>query len=219
MEVPSSILGNGSMNIFLWIFIWYAAFAGYYLFFKKRNILYKNNPKLIVGWYGLMGLIGIFVFHTQLKGVIVGGTILSEMIGVFIVLVSLILWYKSLVKRDYVEHEHSKNVFFSKTTEIIFQQIMVWSLFGILQGVLLVINPIILFGIVFFMVHIPFLAVIAWKKAAFFVLASIFGGIIFALCLAHVPSGYLIALAIHIGFYAVVAGKKKIWGMDTFYVM
>jgi len=207
------------MTILLWIIIWYTAFAGYYLFFKKRNILYKNRPKLIVGWYGLMSLIGIFVFHTQLKWALMNSTIFSEIIGLLIVAGTLVLWYKSLMRRDYVEGEHSKNVFFSKTTEIIFQQVMVWSLFGLLQGVLLVINPVALFAIVFFLVHIPFFLVIAWKKALFFVLASIVGGIFFAICLVHIPSGYLIALAGHVIFYAAVAGKKKIWGMDTFYVM
>lgn len=207
------------MSILLWIFIWYAAFAGYYLFFKKRNILYKNRPKLIVGWYGLMGLIGIFVFHTQLKWAVVNSSILSELLGLLLVIISLVIWYKSLIKREYVEHEASRNVFLSKTSEIIFQQIMVWSLFGLLQGILLVINPVVLFAVVFFIVHIPFFLVIVWNKALFFVLASIWGGLFFALCLAHIPSGYLVALAGHVIFYAAVAGKKKIFGMDTFYVM
>ncbi len=207
------------MNILLWIFIWYTAFAGYYLFFKKRNILYKNRPKLIVGWYGLMGVIGIFVFHTQLKLAAMNSTIIFELLGLFVVIISLVLWYKSLVKRDYVEREASRNIFLSKTGEIVFQQVLVWALFGILQGVLLVIHPIILFTLVFFIIHIPLMLVISWKKGLFFVVASLLGGVIFATCLIVIPSGYLFALAIHIGFYAVVAGKRKIWGMDTFYVM
>jgi hypothetical protein len=207
------------MNILIWILIWYAAFAGYYLFFKKRNILYKNRPKLIIGWYALISLIGIFVFHTQLKLAVVNSTISSEVLGLLIVATSLVVWYKALIGRGYVEREVSRNIFLSKTSEIIFQQVFVWALFGILQGVLLIINPVVLFTLVFFIIHIPLLLVIPWKKAMFFVAASLVGGVVFAICLLYVPSGYLLALAIHTGFYAAVASKKRIWGIDTFYVM
>lgn len=207
------------MNILLWIIIWYTAFAGYYLFFKKRNILYKNRPKLIVGWYGLMSLIGISVFHTQIKWAISNPSIIGVLVAMIMVSTATMLWYRSLTQRSYVDTHDSRNIFFSKTSEIIFQQVMVWALFGILQGVLLVVHPVIVFALSFFIFHIPFLAVIFWKKALFFVLASTLGGLFFAACLMYIPSGWLVALAGHIIFYAYVAFKKKIWGMDTFYVM
>lgn len=207
------------MNILIWVFIWYAAFAGYYLFLKKRNILYKNRPRVVVGWYAAMSLLGLIIFRAEIKWALMGNKPLFAMMGLLLVVVALVLWYHSLTKRDYVPFDVSRNVFLSKTAEIIFQQIMVWILFGILQGILLVINPVILFTLVFFIIHVPLMLVIPLKKAMFFVTASLLGGIIFAICLTYIPSGYLIALVIHIGFYAAVAGKKKIWGMDTFYVM
>lgn len=200
------------MHILLWIIIWYAAFAGYYLFFKKRSFLYMNSPKVIAGWYGFMTLIGVILFYRELGTIFLHATTLFTAIGGMLAVTTLAFWYHSLTKRTHVENAVSKNIFFSKTAEVIFQQVMIWALFGLLPSISL-------FGAVFFAIHIPLIAVIEWKRGVCFVAASLIGGIIFAACLKFIPAGWFFACALHIGFYSCIALKRQVFGMKAFSVL
>lgn len=172
-----------------------------------------------MGWYGfIIGIAGL-LFSDMITQTISSTQAGWWLFGAVIVGIAIGCWYRALVRRNYVEHKSSRNVFFAKTTEIIFQQVMVWGLFGILSTVLVMIHPVLVFAGVFFIVHIPLALVIPFKKALFFITASIFGGLFFGAMIWGIPSGWLLALACHIGFYAVIASRRKIFGIDAFYVM
>lgn len=199
--------------------MWYIGFAGYYLFLKKKGILYKNKPLIIIGWYGFIISIISLLFSDVITQTISSTQAGWWLFGAITVVIATICWYRALIGRNYVERQSSRNVFFAKTTEIIFQQVMVWGLFGMLSTVLVTIHPVLVFAGVFFIIHIPLALVIPFKKALFFIIASIFGGLFFGAMIWGIPSGWLLALACHIGFYAVIASRRKIFGIDAFYVM
>ena len=207
------------MNIFIWILIWYGAFAGYYALFKKKDILYKNSPGTIAGWYVVATLIGVVVYFDPLKMVLAGTSIKMLLIGIAIVLVAGFIWRMLLVRRSYVDKETSKNIFASKTAEIIFQQVMIWALAGMLLESSMGGDFVGLFTVIFFIIHIPLLFVLSMKKGTAFVVASIVGGLVFGFCIVYIPGGWLFALALHIAFYAVIASQKTIFGMSSFYNM
>jgi hypothetical protein len=165
-----------------------------------------------VCWYSITSIIAVILFFSQLKQAFINNTFILLIIGFISVIVAIVGWYWSLVRRAYVGLEISRNIFFAKTIEILFQQIMIWGLFGIL-------GSFIPFSLIFFVIHIPLLIVLPWKKGFSFIMASLAGGFAFAACLAFIPAGFLFALALHVGFYAAIASQKQIFGMRSFYSM
>jgi len=204
--------------IFYWIIIWYGAFAGYYLVLKKKNINYRNHPLSIVAWYVVMGIAGALAFHARLASVIAyHEDRVFMIIGTLMVISALVAWYYALVTRENVSLKVSRDVFLAKTSEIFFQQLMIWILVALCRGLVRGVSDVLIFAVIFFFIHIPLMFVISWKEGIFFIAASLFGGIVFALCVIFIPEGWLFALAVHIIFYTYVESQKEIWGISNFY--
>jgi hypothetical protein len=207
------------MNIFMWIFIWYGTFAGCHLFFKRKNILYMNNPLMIVGWYAIMTIAAALLFYSKFDWVFSSGTVPVIIAGAILVVVSTLVFYWLLTRRAFIEWRVSRNIFQGKMMEIIFQQVMIWALVGIIKDQQIATNFILVFALVFCVIHIPLMAVISWKKALCFVVASLVGGAAFAACSIFIPAGWLFVAALHIGFYAAIASQRTIFGMSSFHSM
>lgn len=97
----------------------------------------------------------------------------------------------------------SWNVFIAKSSDIIFQQILInilveYYIKNFNRG-----ESIKYFGIFFAIIHLP-LFYIFGLKALYFIVPSLLGGLLFAYLIAYFYRGYLLSLTCHFFFYIVL---------------
>ena len=129
----------------------------------------------------------------------------------FTILLLFILWLSApaFYKNDYYAKKERFGYQLPKFFEILFQDIC------FLGGLLTFgISPT-MFGLVFFIVHIPAVFLLPKRFALLPIFGSLFGGIIFAHLQIQGISGFLTALSIHLLFWATLhyALQKNLLGI------
>lgn len=211
MEVPSSILGNGSMNILLWIIMWIVGMGAYYVFFRPRGILYKNSPGVITGWYSACILVVTIILFTTNSGIF---SALTPGLFLGVAPAGAVLFLLALSKRC----ENKKiqtNWFVTKSAEILFQQSMILWLTAIVFFVWLPYGyQILFFSIVFLLAHLPIYFFFSFKKASAYVIPSVLGGLVFMVPILFLQGGIYLSIGIHFLFYAFLANQGTLWGSE-----
>ncbi|MEH0860564.1 hypothetical protein [Halobacteriovorax sp. DPLXC-1] len=97
----------------------------------------------------------------------------------------------------------SWNIFVAKSSDIIFQQILINILVEYYIKTFNRRDSVKYFGIFFAIIHLP-LFYIFGLKALYFIIPSILGGTLFAYLIAYFYRGYLLSLGCHFFFYIVL---------------
>ena len=112
--------------------------------------------------------------------------------------------HKKVVKKTKVKikQRRIRSPLFSRAFDIMFQQMMVWTLFVISKNILVVGLPLIT-GFLFFLAHLPILVLnrIPLKNQLFIMAASLSAGIIFGYLLENSEIGYIFTYLVHFFFY------------------
>src|SRR3989344_5435193 len=196
------------MNIWIpiWLLFWAGALGVTNYLFKKHKVTYYENSWQHVLFYIVFTLI-LFVAYRSQFSVYFSDLSLYHVLTVLFLFVGWI-FVPALYKNDYYSKKERLGYQLPKFFEVLFQDLC------FLGGLLTFgISPT-MFGLVFFIVHIPTIFFLPKKLALLPILSSLFGGLIFAHLQSQGISGFLIVLFIHLLFWAVLhctfSNSKKI---------
>lgn len=190
--------------IIIWIILWGFVMGLPNYLFKKYRINYHEYS-----WqHSLFYIFSILIACAVYKDYFL--LYFNNFISIFIFsVIFFIAWVlvPRLFKKDYYDTRKERLLYqIPKFFEILFQQ------FCFLGGLLTFGFTPAMFGLVFFFLHIPILFFIPKSFSLVFISGSLIGGTIFAYSQSFGPSGFVIALLIHLIFYlcfhAILASGK-----------
>lgn len=197
------------MYIITWLAFWLVGMGLPNYFFKKYKITYFENPwKHTVFFALLSSLVCIFYKSYFLS--------YFQSIPSFFWLAVTLLFLMWLIvpnfyKDDYYTKKERLNYQLPKFFEIVFQQLC------FLGGLLTFgVTPLV-FGLIFFLVHIPMFFFVSKKFALVPITGSLFGGIVIAYLQSMGVLGLIASLLIHLLFWSTVhyfISKKQFFGVE-----
>lgn len=182
--------------IIIWLFFWISALGLTNYLFKKHKITYYEKSWQHTLFFIVLSLILFVVYQNQFLVYFKNFSLYHLAIILFL----LILWLSvpTLYKNDYYAKKERFGYQLPKFFEILFQD------FCFLGGLLTFeVSPAI-FGLIFFVVHIPAVFFLPKKFALLPIVGSLFGGLIFAYLQSQGIIGFLVALFIHLSFWAIL---------------
>ncbi|MFZ2523370.1 MAG: hypothetical protein WAW92_03200 [Minisyncoccia bacterium] len=182
--------------IIIWLFFWVSGLGITNYLFKKHNITYYEKSWEHTLLFIVLSIILFIVYRNQFS-VYFHNFSLPYLLTIILLFV---LWLSvpTLYKNDYYTKKERFGYQLPKFFEILFQDIC------FLGGLLTFgISPI-MFGLFFFVVHIPAVFLLPKKFALLPIFGSLFGGLIFAHFQSQGILGFLIALCIHLSFWAIL---------------
>lgn len=210
------LLQNKNIQVYAmkWLGFWLTAMAFNVFVMKENGITYSNSSFIVAPYFLLMAYIGAFVFTSKTKRFKIfalGSTQTTFIIfSIFFISLPLCLEFffplKESVREFLVQQKleyplFTFNASFSKWAEIIFQQVLIISLVKFLKARgSKDRESIIYFGLIFFLLHIPLFVTLSFSSL-FFIIPSIFGGLIFAFLILKFKRGALYSLGFHMVFY------------------
>lgn len=193
--------------IIIWLFFWISALGITNFLFKKHGITYYEKSWQHTLFFIVFCLILSVVYQNQF--LVYFNNLSWYHFLTALLLFTLWLSVPTLYKNDYYAKKERFGYQLPKFFEILFQDIC------FLGGLLTFgISPT-MFGLVFFLVHIPAVFLLPKKFALLPIFGSLFGGFIFAHLQIQGISGFLIALFIHLLFWATLhyALQKNLLGI------
>ena len=193
--------------IIIWLFFWISGLGLTNYLFKKHKITYYEKSWQHTLFFIILCLILLIVYQNQFSVYFNNLSLYHFLIGLFF----FILWLSvpALYKNDYYAKKERFGYQLPKFFEILFQDIC------FLGGLLTFgISPT-MFGLFFFAVHIPAVFLLPKRFALLPIFGSLFGGIIFAHLQSQGIIGFLVALFIHLSFWATLhyALQKNLLGI------
>lgn len=193
--------------IIIWLIFWSSALGITNYLFKKHGVTYYEKSWQHTLFFILLSLTLFVVYQDQFFIYFNDISLWHFMVVLFL----FILWLSvpKLYKNDYYAKKERFGYQLPKFFEILFQDIC------FLGGLLTFgISPT-MFGLVFFVVHIPAIFLLPKKFALLPISGSLFGGLIFAHLQSQGVFGFLVALFIHLLFWATLhyALQKNILGI------
>lgn len=193
--------------IIIWLFFWSSALGITNYLFKKHGVTYYEKSWQHTFFFIILCLILSILYKNQFLSYFSSFSLYHFLV----VLLLFILWLSvpKLYKNDYYAKNERFGYQLPKFFEILFQDIC------FLGGLLTFgISPT-MFGLVFFVVHIPAVFLLPKKFTLLPIFGSLFGGLIFAHLQIQGISGFLTALSIHLLFWATLhyALQKNLLGI------
>ena len=182
--------------IIIWLFFWVSALGITNYLFKKHKITYYEKSWQHTIFFIALSLIFFVVYQDQFF-VYFSDLSLWHLIAVLALFI-IWLFVPSLYKNDYYAKKERFGYQLPKFFEILFQDIC------FLGGLLTFGLSPVLFGLIFFVVHIPVVFLLPKKFALFPIFGSLFGGLIFAYLQSQGILGFLVALLIHLSFWSTL---------------
>jgi hypothetical protein len=180
--------------IIIWIVFWFSVMGLPNYLFKKYKITYYENPWKHTLFF-FFSIVMLFAVYQNVYAVYFN-TFSSYHLLVVCCLFLVYLFVPVACHNEYYTKKELLGYQLPKFFEILFQQ------FCFLGGLLTFgVSPI-MFGILFFVVHVPAIFLLPKKFALFPIIASLAGGLVFAYLQSYGISGFLIALSIHLLFWA-----------------
>lgn len=182
--------------VLIWLFFWVGALGVTNFLFKKHKVTYYENPWQHSVFYLAFSLLLIGVYQSQFS-------LYFDSLSLYHVLIVLLLFVGWLVvpafyKNDYYSKKERLGYQVPKFFEVLFQDLC------FLGGLLTFgVSPT-MFGLVFFIVHIPAVFFLPKKLALLPVFSSLFGGLVFAHLQSQGIPGFLSVLFIHLLFWIVL---------------
>ncbi len=197
------------MYIITWLLFWFAGMGLPNYFFKKHKITYYENSWQHVAFFVLASVLLIVVYQNSFS------LYFSDLLTFFgLAILGLFLaWLilPRLYKNDYYTKKERLQYQLPKFFEIVFQQLC------FLGGLLTFGVTPLMFGLIFFVVHIPMFLVAPKKFAMVPIIASLFGGIIIAYLQSAGIWGLIASLSTHILFWVTFhyfLPKKQFFGLE-----
>ncbi len=184
--------------ITIWLVFWILVMGVKDFLFKKYKITYYENS-----WqHSLFFICSLFLLSIVYKNYFINYFDNQYILVISSLIILFIFWLIAprFYKNDYFTKRERLLYAVPKFFEILFQQ------FAFLAGLLTFGLSPILFGLVFFAIHIPVLFFIPKKFALFFIGGSLFGGIIFAYLQSFGVNGFSLAVLIHFLSYICFHG-------------
>ena len=181
--------------IIIWIVFWFSVMGIPNYLFKKHKVTYYERPWEHALFY-IVSMVVLFVVYRDILFSYFNAISYSFVATIFSI---LILWLviPKLYKKDYFTKEERLHYQIPKFFEVLFQQVC------ILAGLLTFgVSPLI-FGLIFFAIHLPSLFFIPKKFALIFTGGALLGGIIFSQLQYQGIQGFLLSISVHFLFYIV----------------
>ncbi|MEK7495083.1 MAG: hypothetical protein AAB603_00635 [Patescibacteria group bacterium] len=180
--------------IIIWLFFWISSMGLINYLFKKHKITYYKKSWQHTLFFIILSIILFVVYQNQFLIYFDDLSFYHLMVVLFLFI--LWLFVPILYKNDYYAKKERFGYQLPKFFEILFQDVC------FLGGLLTFgISPVI-FGLVFFIVHIPGVFLLPKKFALLPIISSLFGGLIFAYLQSQGILRFLTALFIHLSFWA-----------------
>jgi len=180
--------------IIIWLLFWISSLGFINYLFKKHKITYYEKSWQHTLFFIILSLILFVVYQNQFFLYFNDFSFYHLMVVLFLFI--LWLFVPILYKNDYYAKKERFAYQLPKFFEIFFQDVC------FLGGLLTFgISPV-MFGLVFFVVHIPAVFLLPKKFALLPIISSLFGGLIFAYLQSQGISGFLATLFIHLSFWA-----------------
>lgn len=186
-------------QLIFWLVVW-GIFLGlpqlaYKL--KGNNFLYQNKPYLYTIWF-LIGIIVSSIFYKKYLLNYFQDNYTLLVIGILLIVVFYICIKTKNIHSSEKKEKYNISFKIPKIFEILFQQVTF--LGGLLTFNL---NPIV-YGLLFFLIHIPLVFLLPKRFSHSFIIGSLFGGIIFAFLQSWNMFGFLLTVFFHFTFYIIL---------------
>lgn len=182
--------------IIIWLFFWVSALGFTNYLFKKYNITYYEKTWEHTIFFIFLSLVLFIVYQNQFL-IYFKDFSLWNLIAVLLLFI-IWLFVPNFYNNDYYSRKERFGYQLPKFFEILFQDIC------FLGGLLTFgISPT-MFGLVFFIVHIPSVFLLPRKFALLPIFGSLFGGLIFAHLQSQGIWGFLVTLFIHLLFWSTL---------------
>lgn len=179
--------------IIIWFIFWISVMGLPIYFFKKYKITLYEKPWEHTLFYVLSLVILLIVYRNPFSTYFKNAPIYLWLIILFLFLLFVTVKYQN----DYYTNKERFNYQLPKFFDILFQQLC------FLGGLLTFGFSPVIFALVFFAVHTPFVFFVP-KNFAFFVTGgSLVGGLIFAYLQSQGIVGLIISLSLHLSFWFV----------------
>lgn len=223
----TTFLGSG-MIIIGWLVFWAAAWRVFYGPLSRRRVDYTNRYGLTAAYFLVLAGITVILFHNTVPPIRDILTRLSAVVLAFMICLHVSVYYLSrrfLRKPRAMIERHPQEFFltfdyrylFSKTFEVLFQQIMIAVLvLTIARMTGNIVHIILIYAFIFSTAHIPMMKMFgdqAQSFAWFYVASAIASSLIFPPLIIKVNGGLVYAYVIHSFFYTLLA--LVIWGANT----
>jgi len=178
-----------NLKLILLIVIWAVVWG----FFNLSGVIYYSNFVIASCYFFVFGLVLLFLYKKEISLIIKPRRVLIFITIVFMICVSFLVFVLILDSRY--------GFFISKALDILFQQLWVLSLLGLLIKN----KQEKLFGLIFILIHIPIFFVFPTSLGLLVIFASAVASFIFPLIILRGPGGYIHSYFTHYFFY-IVAG-------------
>jgi len=206
-----------------WVFIWWLSWGIFFLYIFKK-VDYIKNFLFTSAYFLATALITISVFAGHI-GRAIEGFVWPPIIALVVFLgVQICVFYfvPKYVRepRGYLENHPTRQFLhpnfrrlFSKSFDILAQQVFVLLLVMFLQDASLALGQIILFfAIIFGAVHVPLIMIDrgAWQSW-FFSIFSVISAFVFPVLIAKIHYGFVYSYIVHWSFYLITTTVFLVW--------
>lgn len=211
MNIFEFLLNQGAR----WIIIWFLGMGFYNIFLTKRGFNLVDGWPIVTVYYLIFTLIAYIFFkdnlnYINLQNLRISSFIILSFIILATALYSLIPKYKKVPIKTIKANPTSqvikldKRYLVSKSAEILFQQIMIWSLLGLmLANNIPTIHIPIVFGLFFGLCHVPIIITANEPASYMFLIGSFLGGFMFANILLYSKQSIVLSYVFHWSFYLI----------------
>lgn len=189
--------------IILWLAMWFGIMGIPNYFFGIGRTNYYQQPIRNIVWYTAGISVLVYVFYSSLEKYFdpILNNFESQLFFIAISIIFLVIWIvvPLFLHNDYYNNSRERTSYqMTKIFEILFQQLC------FLSGFILFDLPWYIFGVIFFVIHLPVPLIIPRRLGIITAAASLPGGLIFALLHSYGPIGFLVATTIHCTFYLML---------------
>ncbi len=201
-------------DLIYWIIFWLLGWGIFFLLWKKY-LHYILHPFLVALHFLLFTILSIILFKKELIPLVDGFTIVPFALLFLVIMITIGVYFLShsyLTRPTKLIEKYPREFFlamdyrymFSKSFEILFQQVMVVILVLLLwEEGLNIVSICALFATVFGIVHIPLIRTEGWFFGCFFTVSSALSGILFPPLILKVHYGFVYTYTIHWVYYTV----------------
>ncbi len=191
------------LNLLYWFVIWFVGWGVFFFVLLRFGVTYMHNIELTILYFLLFSALAFVSFKRYISLIVEPPTLASVvlLIGVFLVLY-LGFYMPDPLRKILPWTEIQGIYFFTKIFELLFQQIMIVSLASFFHNSGVVkLKTLLSFTFIFVSAHVPLLFFLPLSLAVFFIVFSIFGGLVFYSLIMRWRQGYIYSYSIHLLFY------------------
>lgn len=198
-------------QIIVWIFCW-VVIKGIFYAFSNRGYLYIQQYKAITLYFTFSSLIVYWLFQKDIQFFMLSVSSQDVLLLLIfflsitsIYLISPLLFTKKqLTSNALALTKMDLRYLFAKSFEIVFQQLLILALVGMLKQ--LRVDDLVIymtFSLLFGLLHLPLMKIRGKHFGLYFSCAACISGFFFPYLILHFSSGYIYSYMLHWGFYIV----------------